>query len=253
MDALLEVKNIWKSFGALVALKGVSLRVPKGKITLLIGPNGSGKSTLLNIISGLLEPDEGKVIFEGVDITKLPSHERHRLGLVRGFQIPRLMRNLLVDENVALGRADNPGESLTRAVIEAFWLEFESKTISEVNKTLDSLALSQAKGKKPGELSGGQMKLLDLARVMMAKNVKLVLLDEPTAGVNPVLAHEIFKVLKKLATEGGLTFLVVEHRLDIAVDYADYAYALHLGEVIAEGDPHEVLKNPKVIASYLGE
>ncbi|MEM1873476.1 MAG: ABC transporter ATP-binding protein [Acidilobaceae archaeon] len=247
------MENVWKKFGALVALKGVSIRVPRGKMTLLIGPNGSGKTTLLNIISGLIEPDSGRVVFEKTDITRMPLHERHKLGLVRGFQIPRLMQNLLVDENIAIGRSGNPGESLSRAPIESLWLSFESRTMSDVESATDKLSLSRVRGRRPGELSGGQMKLLDLARIMVAENAKLVLLDEPTAGVNPVLAREIFRTLKSLSQERGLTFLIVEHRLDIAAEHADYAYALHLGEVISEGSPREVLEDPKVVASYLGE
>ncbi len=252
LEPILEVIGVSKYFGSLKALDGVSLSIPRGKVTLLIGPNGSGKTTLINVITGILEPDGGRILFEGVDITKLKAHERFRLGIVRTFQIPRLFQNLSVVENAVVGRYGNPGEGVVSALFKTLWRGFERSAFKDAASYLDYLALHHLSDRRPRELSGGQMKLLELARALMPSKPKLVLMDEPIAGVNPALAHEILSFIKKLSVEHGITFLVVEHRLDIAVDYADYAYAMHLGRVIAHGDPRSVLEDPRVIESYLG-
>ncbi len=246
------VDRVSKYFGKLKALDEVSLAVPRGKVTLLIGPNGSGKTTLINVISGVLSPDGGSIIFEGEDITRLSPHERFKRGIVRSFQIPRLFQNLSVMENTIVGRDGNPGESVVRGLFKSLWVEFEKKAFSDTFGKLEFTGLKRLSERKPGELSGGQMKLLELSRTLMPLNPKLVLIDEPIAGVNPALAHEILASIKKVSAELNVTFLIVEHRLDIAVEYADYAYAMHLGRVIAAGEPRKVLEDPKVIESYLG-
>jgi len=252
LDAVLEVEGLVKKFGELRALDGVTLGVPRGKITLLIGPNGSGKTTLINVVSGVYSPDDGRVIFDGEDITRLPPHERFKRGLVRSFQIPRLLSGLTVLENTAFARHGNPGEGVISGILRRVWGKFEEETIRRASRMISFTKIKHLWDRRPGELSGGQMKLLEVARVMMPDKPKLVLMDEPTAGVNPVLAHEIFQFIRSIKEREGLTFLIVEHRLDIAVDYADYAYAMASGRVIAEGKPREVLEHPKVIESYLG-
>ena len=252
MDAILEARGLVKKFGELRALDGVDISIPRGRITLLIGPNGSGKTTLINVLSGVYTPDEGTIVFEGEDITRLPPEERFRRGLVRGFQIPRLFQGLTVLENTAFTRYGNPGEGVVRGVLRWAWRRFEEETVRRAVRMITLTRIRHLWDKKPGELSGGQMKLLDLARVMMPDNARLVLLDEPTAGVNPTLAHELFAFIRSLNRERGLTFLIIEHRLDIAVEYVDYAYAMALGRVVASGSPEEVLNHPKVVESYLG-
>jgi len=255
-DVILRVEGVVKKFGELRALDGVTLSIPRGKITLLIGPNGSGKSTLMNVISGVYKPDEGRVYYDPGDgerdITDLPPHERFRLGIVRSFQIPQLFQGLLVLENTAFARHGNPGEGMVSGLFKSRWREFEEETLRRSVIALTLTKIRHLWSKKPTELSGGQMKLLEIARSMLPDNAKLILMDEPTAGVNPTLAHEIFGFIRRLSKEKGITFLIVEHRLDIAVGYVDYAYAMALGKVISWGAPEEVLNDPKVIESYLG-
>jgi branched-chain amino acid transport system ATP-binding protein len=252
VEAILEARGLVKKFGELRALDGVDISVPRGRVTLLIGPNGSGKTTFINVVSGVYKPDGGRVYFEGSDITDLPPHERFRRGLVRSFQIPRLFAGLTVLENAAFARYGNPGEGVVSGVFRGKWRRFEEETIRKAVRLLGFTKIKHLWDKRPGELSGGQMKLLEIARVMMPENSKLILMDEPTAGVFPKLAHEIFSFIRRLCDELGLSFLIIEHRLDIAVDYADYAYAMAFGKVVAEGKPREVLEHPKVVESYLG-
>lgn len=253
LEPILRVERISKHFGSLRALDEVSLSVPRGSITLLIGPNGSGKSTLVNVISGTLRADGGKIYFEGADITDLPPHERFRLGIVRSYQVPRLFQGLSVLENSLIGRDGNPGEGIFSSLLKSIWMGFEQKATEDAVEKLDLVRLIHMAERRPTELSGGQMKLLEMARSTMAPRPKLVLLDEPTAGVNPTLAHQILDFVRALSKDHGITFLIVEHRLDIALKYVDYAYAMHLGKVIAEGKPEEVLNDKRVIQSYLGE
>lgn len=204
------------------------------------------------MITGVLKPDSGKILFEGMDITELRAHERFRLGIARTFQIPRLFQNLSVLENTVVGRYGNPGEGLLYGLLKRVWSGFEKRAYEDAFRNLDHLRLRDLSDRKPRELSGGQMKLLEMSRVLMPFKPKLVVMDEPIAGVNPALAHEIFSLIRGMSREYGITFLIVEHRLDIAVEYADYAYAMHLGKVISQGEPRSVLEDPRVIESYLG-
>ncbi|MEM1509723.1 MAG: ABC transporter ATP-binding protein [Thermofilaceae archaeon] len=241
--------KLGKSFGGIRALDDVTVEVSRYSLTLLIGPNGSGKTTLLNIVSGVLEPDAGRLLFKGENITKLPPYRRYELGITRTFQIPRLFYSLSVLENVLIpweSGIENPILILTRRS----WRKAEHVHIEKAFKLLELLNLDHMWDSPAYELSGGQMKLLELARALMG-NPSLLLLDEPLAGVNPSLAEGIMKHLVYLRNELGVTFLMVEHRLDVALRYATYVYVLHHGRVISEGPPDKVVKDPTVIEAYL--
>ena len=240
-----------KSFGALIAVNDVSIRIPRRKITIIIGPNGSGKTTLINVISGVYKPDSGKVFFEGKDITGLPPHEIYRLGMIRTFQIPALWHRLTVLENMLAAAKDNPGEMWRKAPFKRSWRDYEEGLVEKAFKILDFLGILKLWNRRAGELSGGQLRLLEVGRALMV-DARMILMDEPLASLNPVIAREICEHLLRLRDELGITFLLVEHRLDIALDYVDHAYAMHRGRLIASGTPEEVVSNPAVIESYLG-
>ncbi len=249
-DYVLEAIDIVKLFGGLRALDGATLRVPRNKITLLIGPNGSGKTTLLNVIAGVYKPDGGKVLFEGEDITGLPPHKVFEKGIARSFQIPHLFGKLVVLENAIMSKPGNPGEHIVDSPRRSKWFDFENKLVIDGFKILRMTKLNHLWDSRATALSGGQMKLLEIARVLLSDK-KMVLMDEPTAGVNPTLAIQIFEFLRKMVDELGYTMLIIEHRLDIAAPFADYAYAMAQGRVISKGTPEEVMNDPEVIKSYL--
>ena len=247
-DLLFLAKNVSKTFGGLVALDKVTISIPEGSLTLMIGPNGSGKTTFLHVASGVLKPDSGTLLFAGRDVTFLPSHVRFRLGMVTTFQIPRLFPSLSALENVlvaARGACENPLSLMNPRAGERDLLE-------KAFEVLRLLSLDHLWDRPAKALSGGQMKLLELARALV-NEPKLLLLDEPLAGVNPALASEIMRFLSKIRRERGVTMLLVEHRLDIALKHADYVYVLHHGRIISEGPPESVIEDPLVAKAYLGE
>jgi branched-chain amino acid transport system ATP-binding protein len=261
-QVLLSTREITKSFENLRALDGVSLDVTERKISILIGPNGSGKTTLINVISGLYEPDSGRVLFQGRDTTGLPPYRLYKMGLARTFQIPALFWKLTVLENLLVAERNNPGESFFRSllpkgfkswrdILTPMWRESEKQGAEKAARILELLGLSRIWNQPAYLLSGGQMKLVEIGRALMS-DAKLLLLDEPVSGVNPTLAHEIFSRILKLRDELGLTFFIVEHRLDIALKYVDQMFAMALGHVIASGPPDDVMSNRAVIDSYLG-
>jgi len=250
MAPLLEVRELRKSFGNLNALDGVSLDVNPETVNILIGPNGSGKTTLINTISGFYKPDSGKVLVEGRDITGLPPYRLYALGLGRTFQIPNLFWKLTVLENVLVAAKDNPGESFFSSLMKRRWVKAETEATEKATRILELLGISKMWNTRANTLSGGQMKLLELARALMSGS-RMVLLDEPVSGVNPTLAHEIFGRILKLRDELGVTFLIVEHRLDIALSYVDTVTAMAFGKVIAAGMPETVITNRQVVDSYL--
>ena len=249
--AILSVQDVRKSFGNLHALDGISLQVAERKVSILIGPNGSGKSTLINVISGLYSPDSGKIIFDSKDVTDFAPHKLYKMGIARTFQIPALFWNLTVLENLLIAEKNNPGESFLRSLLNSFWKDSERKAMEKASRILELLGLSGLWNQPSFKLSGGQMKLVEIGRALMS-DAKLLLLDEPVSGVNPTLAHEIFSRILKLRDELGLTFFIVEHRLDIALKYVDEIFAMALGKLIASGLPDEVMNNKKVIEAYLG-
>ncbi|HDJ67265.1 MAG TPA: ABC transporter ATP-binding protein [Nitrososphaeria archaeon] len=248
---ILRTEEVVKSFGGVKALKGVSISVKEGSITMMIGPNGSGKTTLINVISGLYKPDSGKVFFNGREITGLSPHEIYRLGLVRTFQIPQPFTKLTVLENLLVVYPNNPGEKFLGALRRDKWRRIEEKVVEKAFRILKLLKLDHLWDQQSYKLSGGQMKLLEVGRALMS-DAKLIMMDEPAAGVNPVLAHEIFRKFRELKDKLGVTFFLIEHRLEIALRYTDYVYAMANGVLVAEGVPETVMVDPQVIEAYLG-
>lgn len=252
MGDLLKTDNVKKKFGGVVALNGVSVSVKKSTLTMIIGPNGSGKTTLINVISGIYKPDEGKVEYNGLNITGKPPHEIYKMGIVRTFQIPLLFTNLTVLENLLVAARVNEGEKFLNAILKTKWLKREEELVEKAYRILELLNLDHLWNQPVFKLSGGQMKLIEVGRALMS-DPQLVLMDEPIAGVNPKLAHEIFDYIVYLKSKLNLSFLIVEHRLDVALQYVNYVYAMHRGRVVAEGSPEEVLENHEVSKAYLGE
>jgi len=246
----LRVEKLTKRFGGLVAVDGVTMEVERKKVTLIIGPNGSGKSTLLNVVSGYYRPDSGRVLYRGADITGLPPHKINALGLARTFQIPRPFQNLTVLENLLVAARFNPGERLLSSLFRSRWERSERALTEKAFQILKELNLDKVWDQKASSLSGGQMKLLEIGRVLM-NDATTILMDEPVAGVLPSLAIEIFRKIRELVDKRNLTFLIIEHRLDIALGYVDYVYAMARGRVISQGPPEKVVNDPLVQESYL--
>ncbi|MCE4613381.1 MAG: ABC transporter ATP-binding protein [Desulfurococcales archaeon] len=249
---VIEVRGVVKRFGGIVALDGVDLVVPEGKVTLLIGPNGSGKTTLVNVITGFIKPDAGRIYFRGTDITGMTPHKIAKLGLARTFQIPRPFLDLTVLENVMTAVDGNPGENPYLSPIARWrWKLFEKRAAARAFEILRWVGLAHAWDKRASELSGGQLKLLEIARAIM-RGADTIIMDEPAAGVNPRLVHEIFERIRQLVEQRGMSFLIIEHRIGLISHYVDYAYAMNLGKVISWGEPDKVLSDPQVLESYLG-
>ena len=249
---ILSISGIRKHFGGISVLDGINMELEEGKLYQLIGPNGSGKTTLINVVSGLLKPDEGKITFDGHDITKKGLYDTYNTGLVRTWQIPQPFTNLTTMENFLVSSSGNSGESFLLAPLKSKWKNDEKKIIDNSVEIMEMVSLLEQKDTPSQNLSGGQQKLLELGRAMMS-GAKMILMDEPIAGVNPTLAHEIFNKISKICKTQKITFLIVEHRLDIALQYADHVFAMDRGKIIVEGSSDEVIKHPKVVESYLGE
>lgn len=251
MTKILGVRDITKAFGMLKALDNVSLDIGERSLTILIGPNGSGKTTLINVISGYYKPDSGEVQYQGSRITGWPPYKIYRLGLSRTFQVPSLFPKLTVLEHLLVAEKNNPGESFLKSLFKRSWVNAERSSIEKASRILGMVGLSKLWDSPASNISGGQMKLLEIGRALMS-DAKMLLLDEPVSGVNPTLAHEIFSKLVKLRDELGVTFLIIEHRLDIALEYIDYVQAMAYGKMIASGVPEQVMNDAKVIEAYLG-
>lgn len=249
---MLELQNVSKHFGNLRAVDGVSLRVPQGQIIGLIGPNGSGKSTLLSLMAGTVQPSGGKILFDGHDITRQTADQIFQRGLVRSFQDPSLFFRMTALDNALLPVSAQRGERPTHAPWHHLWRKQEQTLASLAGGVLDQVQLGKQTNTLAANLSGGQMKLLELGRSLMGAP-KLLLLDEPTAGVAPALAYTIFEQIEHLRATQGITFLIIEHRLEILFDFVDSLYVMHLGKVIAQGKPDAIAADAQVREVYFGE
>ncbi len=249
---ILSISDVTKSFDGPLVLNGINMEIESGKLYQLIGPNGSGKTTLINAISGLLKPDTGKIIFDGIDITSKGLFDTYNTGLVRTWQIPQPFGTLTTMENFLISSGGNSGESFLVAPLKSKWKGDESKITERTMEIMEMVNLVGQKDTASQNLSSGQQKLLELGRAMMS-GASMILMDEPIAGVNPTLAHEIFKKISTLCEKQNITFLIVEHRLDIALQYADHVFAMNRGKIIADGNSDDIIKHPKVVESYLGE
>jgi len=250
-DIILRTDRVSKFFGGLAAVNGVSINVGRNSITLIIGPNGSGKTTLINTISGYYKPDEGRVFFEDLDITGWAPHKIYKIGLVRTFQIPQPLQKLTVLENLLVA-SRGPGEGFISALTKGRWINWEKESVEKAFRVLKLIGLDEFWDKPTYELGGGQLKLLELGRALMT-DAKMIMLDEPIAGVQPSFAHEIFNHIRNVREALKKTFLIIEHRIDIALKYVDYVYAMDFGKLIAEGLPNDVVNDERVIKSYIGE
>jgi branched-chain amino acid transport system ATP-binding protein len=249
---LLEAKGLVRSFGRFNAVDGVDLEVAPGTITGLIGPNGAGKSTLFNLIAGALPPTAGAIRFEGGDITGLPPNRIFTLGLARTFQIPRPFPRMTVLENAMLVPLRQSGERFWSNWLAGRRVAREERAIRErAAEALSFCGLGQKLDELAGNLSGGQQKLLELARVMMI-DPKLILLDEPAAGVNPALIEILIDKILELKAR-GVTFLIIEHNMDLVMRICRPLIVMTQGRVIARGSPDEVRNDPRVLDAYLGE
>jgi branched-chain amino acid transport system ATP-binding protein len=249
---ILQINNISKYFGGLAAVSNCSLNIKKGSITGVIGPNGSGKTTLFNLIAGNLKPNSGKVIFNKEEITSIPSYELFSKGLLRTFQIAHEFTNLTVLENLMMVPGNQSGEKLMTALLNPKLVKKEEETVKQkAYEVIDFLNLKHLANELAGNLSGGQKKLLELGRTMMV-DAKIVLLDEVGAGVNRTLLKDIGTAIQRLNKEKGYTFCMIEHDMDFIKRMCDPVIVMAEGSVLFEGTPDEVMKNEKVIESYLG-
>jgi branched-chain amino acid transport system ATP-binding protein len=249
---VLAISDVVMRFGGLTAVDGASFEVRPRSITALIGPNGAGKTTAFNVISGFLRPNAGRVVFAGEDITGKPGHDVARRGLVRTFQIPRALTRLSVLENVMLAAPGQSGENVVRALFRPGSTRREQRDVeARARELLRLVRLDGLAADYAGTLSGGQRKLLELARALMTRP-RLVLLDEPMAGVNPTLGAQLLDHVESLREEQGMTFVLIEHDMDVVMAVSDTVIVMDEGRVIAEGEPDRIRKDTRVIEAYLG-
>jgi len=249
---LISVDNIVKRFGGLVAVDHCSLQVKQGTITGLIGPNGAGKSTLFNIVAGFLDADEGQILLGEEDVTGLSPHRLFDKGLVRTFQIPHELTRMTVLENLMLVPKEQSGEDLFSAWFRPGRARADERRVRErAERVLETLQLTELRHELAGNLSGGQKKLLELGRTMMTEP-RVVLLDEPGAGVNRTLLGKLSEVIQRLNKDEGYTFCIIEHDMDLIAELCDPVICMAQGTVLAEGSMDEIRANEAVLEAYFG-
>ena len=249
-DPILIADDVTKTFGGLHAVRVSRLEVQRGAITALIGPNGAGKTTLFNLLTGFDRADSGRWSFEGRSMAGLPAHRIARAGLVRTFQLTKSLTLLTVLENLKLASRQQTGERFFTALVHPLWRAREESIERLADEMLARFQLDRMRGEFAGTLSGGQRKLLELARALMAQPT-MIMLDEPTAGVNPALTQSLLRHIQQLRAE-GMTILFVEHDMDVVMGISDWVVCMAEGRVIAEGPPASIGSNRAVVDAYLG-
>jgi neutral amino acid transport system ATP-binding protein len=249
-DAMLTVDGLHRNFGGLTAVDVEHLEVQRGLITALIGPNGAGKTTFFNLLTGFDRPDRGHHRFEQRSLDGLPSYRVAREGLVRTFQLTKALARMTVMDNMMLAAPDQRGERLSASPLHWRWRRQERHVERQAALLLDRFGLARMRDEYAGTLSGGQRKLLEMARALMVEP-RMILLDEPTAGVNPVLVGSILAHVRELK-EQGMTVLFVEHDMDVVMGISDWVVCMDVGRIIAEGPPATIGTNEAVIDAYLG-
>jgi branched-chain amino acid transport system ATP-binding protein len=249
-EPILVADGITRRFGGLTAVDVDHLEVQRGAITGLIGPNGAGKTTFFNLITGFDRPDAGTWSFDGGRLDGLPAHRIARRGMVRTFQLTKALSRLHVIDNMLLGATGQRGENFFRALVPPIWRDQERNVTARADELLERFNLAHMREEFAGELSGGQRKLLEMARALMSQP-RLLMLDEPMAGVNPALAQTIVGHVQALRDE-GLTVVFVEHDMDVVREISDWVVVMAEGRVVAEGRHASIVSDQRVIDAYLG-
>lgn len=250
VDPIITMDHVHRQFGGLTAVDVEHLEIPRGAITALIGPNGAGKTTLFNLLTGFDKPDTGEWTFDGRNIAGVPAFRLAQMGQVRTFQLTKALGLLTVLENMKLGAKNQKGERFLPSLFPFLWKKQDDQIAEKAMRLLKKFKLDAKKDDFAASLSGGQRKLLEMARALMSEP-ELVMLDEPMAGVNPALTQSLLEHILDLKTD-GMTVLFVEHDMHMVSHIADWVVVLAEGKVVAEGPPDEVMKNPAVIDAYLG-
>lgn len=249
-DPIVIADNVVRKFGGLTAVDVEHLEIQRGAITALIGPNGAGKTTFFNLLTGFDKPNSGNWTFNGIALAGVAPHKVARLGMVRTFQLTKALFRLSVMDNMRLGAKNQIGEGILRALLPFTWKKEELQNTQRATELLTRFKLDTKADDFAAALSGGQRKLLEMARALMV-NPELVMLDEPMAGVNPALTQSLLGHIKDLR-EQGMTVLFVEHDMDMVRDISDWVIVMAQGKIVAEGPPASVMSNPAVIDAYLG-
>jgi len=249
-DPILVADGVRRQFGGLVAVDVEHVEIPRNAITALIGPNGAGKTTFFNLLTGFDQPNDGKWSFNGKSLAGVSAFKVARLGLIRTFQLTKALGLLTVMDNMKLGSTEQRGEKLSASLFAFLWKKKDAEIEEKALEILRRFKLDEKKDDFAASLSGGQRKLLEMARALMT-NPELVMLDEPMAGVNPALTESLLEHILNLKQE-GMTVLFVEHDMHMVRHIADWVIVMAEGKVVAEGAPDEVMKNPAVIDAYLG-
>lgn len=251
-EAILEVGRLIKRFGGVNAVDGATFDVRRGSITALIGPNGAGKTTLFHLVTGFVRPDSGSLVYDGRDMFGKRPHQIAQAGMVRTFQITKSLAAMSVLDNMMLAAPAQPGERLGTMLLRPGRARRREREVRDAAlELLDTFSLAPKSADYAGTLSGGQRKLLELARVLMVQP-RTVLLDEPMAGVNPTLGRRLLEHMERLREERGTTFLFVEHDMEAVMNHSDRVVVMAQGQVIADGTPRAVRHDQRVIDAYLG-